>query len=175
MATTVYGLVAELDGLKMAVQGAANPTPSVIARPVSVFHRGFDLPYQGPFPYIMVTPVDYDFYRLSNTRKGQSGERPNMYSVAIWDQVSKTGGGAAIGGTNLVSASQTDIFLLIDALVAYWLIIANRCLPNKAATVSGGRVRFRFDPLGMYRNTEAGLVLGAMGIVTVVGVPMNET
>lgn len=169
MAIRTYGLRAELEGLRLAMVDAT--VGAIVRTQITVHNREVDRIFTGPFPWIQVFPVDYDFARIAGSLKGGGvAAHPNIYSIAIWDQVDQVPN----GGDGAIASSQDDVYDLIDAIVAYFLHKPHRCLPNRSATLAGERLRWRFDPLGMYRSSSSGVLIGAMGVITVQGVPQNE-
>lgn len=150
-----------LAGLQQASTAAV---AGAIARQVNVQQRVTAATYEGPFPRILHGPLDLNAVVINSGQLGQDSGHPALFSALIFDQTSKTLG---------IEQSQQDVLALIDALTTYYGAKANMRLPNNSCKGVIG-IRFRFDPFGMYRRTDAGTDPVAVGVIALIGLPVGE-
>ena len=154
-------IIPVLDGLQ---QGTIAAIAGAISRPVQVLNREVDGVYEGKFPRIDVVPMDAHYVLINSGQLGQDSNHLSLYGLVIYDRIQKK-----TGTSDLVATSQTDVYTLIDAIVAYFALKSNMALPNNSAKGAGVMIRFRFDPFGMYKRTEAGVGPVAVGVIGVIG------
>lgn len=161
----------ELEGIADALT-AALPT-GTITRTITVRNRDYDgFPGADAFPFVLARLYEFNLFYIASNDKANSLTRPSLYTLEIQDVIDPRS-----GLFERVAASQSDIYLIIRAIVAYFNVKPHQCLKdvNGVARAKNAGLMSRWKVAAPFQDESGESRLVAAALLGVQGLPHPQT